>query len=130
MYRITPNGANRVDIELEGKLETEQMRSMLDELVFASASIEHGRMLYRISNFHLPSLGAIGVELARLPSLFRLVRRFDRVAVLADRNWVKKVGEIEGALFPGLEVRGFDPDQRAEAEAWLEGVDVPAQPMP
>lgn len=126
MHRITPNGANRLDIELDGKLDAEEMRSMLDELVFASASIEHGRMLYRISNFHLPSLGALGVEVARLPSLFRLVRRFDRVAVLADRNWLKKLSEIEGALFPGLEVRGFDPDQRAEAETWLEGVEVTA----
>jgi hypothetical protein len=29
------------------------------------------------------------------------------------------VSEIEGALFPGLEIKAFNIDQKAEAEAWL-----------
>jgi hypothetical protein len=40
--------------------------------------------------------------------------------VLTDKTWIKKVSEFEGALFPGLEIKAFDRDQKTEAEEWLE----------
>ena len=119
MFRITPNGPNRIDIEFSGKLDSDDMKIALDELVSSAKDIEHGRMLYRIRDFELPTLGAIGVELSRLPDLFRLIRNFDRAAVLADKKWIQTVGEIEGALIPGLKIKAFDPDEEALAEAWL-----------
>ena len=76
-------------------------------------------MLYRVNDFQLPTLGAIAVEFSRLPQLFGLIGKFDRAAVLADKNWVRKVSEIEGALIPGLDIKSFELDQEAEAEAWL-----------
>jgi hypothetical protein len=78
-------------------------------------------MLFRIKGYDLPTLGAIGVELSRLPEAFRFIRKFDRAAVLADKGWVRKASEIEGALMPGLEIKAFDLDEEAEAESWLSG---------
>ncbi|MCP4341496.1 MAG: STAS/SEC14 domain-containing protein, partial [Desulfobulbaceae bacterium] len=72
-------------------------------------------------DFHIPSLGAIRIELSRLPSMFGLIRKFVRAAVLSDKMWIQKVSELEGALIPGLEIKAFDRDQREEAEAWLSG---------
>ncbi len=119
MFKVTSNGANRLDIELSGKLDADEMKIALDELVDKSKDIENGRMLYEIIDFHLPSLGAIGVELSRLPELFGLVKRFDRVAVLTDKTWLKKASELEGMLYPSLEIKAFDRNQKAVAEAWL-----------
>jgi len=48
-----------------------------------------------------------------------LMKKFSRAAVLTDKTWLKKVSEFEGALFPGLEIRAFNIDQRSEAESWL-----------
>lgn len=121
MFRVTPNGPNRIDIEFEGKLDSDEMRTALDELISKSANIEHGRMLYRIGDFEIPTLGALGVELSRIPQLFRLIGKFDRAAVLADKKWVQTVSEIEGALIPGLKIKAFNPDEESEAEAWLTG---------
>ena len=121
MLRIEPNGPNRLDLELSGKLDADEMKSALDELISKAAGIEHGKMLYRISDFNLPTLGAIAVELSRLPQLFKMVRSFDRAAVLTEKKWVKTVREIEGALIPGLEIKAFYLDEEAEAEAWLAG---------
>ena len=76
-----------LDIEMSGKLNSEDMKVALDELVSKSENIENGKMLYEIIDFHLPSLGAIGVEFSRLPALFGLMKKFDRAAVLTDKAW-------------------------------------------
>lgn len=119
MLRVSPNGPNRLDLELDGKLDAESMRAGLDELFSKSEGIENGRMLYRIAEFDIPTFGALGVEFSRLPALFGLIKKFDRVALLADQSWVRKAGEIEGALFPGLAIKAFEPADDAAAEAWL-----------
>jgi len=119
MFKVTKNGVNRLDIELSGKLNAEEMKAALDELTEKSAGIEHGRMLYDVIDFHLPSLDAIVIEFSRLPAMFGLLKKFERAAVLSDKTWLKKASEIEGALFPGLEIKAFDRDQKAEAETWL-----------
>ena len=119
MVKIISNGINRLDLELSGKLNTEEMKIALDELESKSKNIENGKMLYEIKDFHLPSLGAIAVEFSRLPSLFGLMKKFNRAAVLTDKTWLKKVSEFEGRLFPGLEIKAFGSDQKEEAEAWL-----------
>ena len=124
MFNVRPNGINRLDIELSGKLNTEEMKIALDELVSKSKDIENGKMLYDVIDFHLPSLGAIAVEFSRLPAMFGLMKKFDRAAVLTDKAWLKKVSEFEGALYPGLEIKAFDRDQKEEAENWLSGHDV------
>jgi len=119
MFKVIPNGVNRIDIEMSGRLNTEDMKIALDELVSQSKNIENGKMLYEIIDFHLSSLGAIGIELSRLPSMIGLMKKFDCAAVLTDKTWLKKVSEFEGVLFPGLEIKAFSRDQKVEAEAWL-----------
>jgi hypothetical protein len=121
MFQVLPNGPNRIDIVFGGKLDSEDMRAALDELFSKSKGIEHGRMLYRVKDFKLPTLGAFAVEFSRLPKLFGLIRKFDRAAVLADQDWVQKASEIEGALIPGLKIKAFDLDEADEAERWLAG---------
>ena len=54
MFSVTPNGPNRVDIVLDGKLDSDAMKVALDELVENTKDIKNGRMLYRIGDFHLP----------------------------------------------------------------------------
>lgn len=119
MFIVIKKGTNRLDIELSGKLDAEEMKQALDELAEKSEGIEHGRMLYDVVEFHLPSLDAIAIEFSRLPSMFGLIKRFDRAAVLSDKTWLKKASELEGLLIPGLEIKAFSRDQRAEAETWL-----------
>ena len=120
MFKVTPVGTSRLDIELSGKLDSDEMKAALDDLVDKSSGIEHGRMLYDVIDFHLPSLGAIAIEFARLPSMLGLMNHFDRAAVLADESWVRAISEIEGLLYPGLEIKAFTREQKEDAEAWLE----------
>jgi len=119
MFKITPNGTNRLDVKMSGKLDTDSMHIALDEFAAKSKNIENGKILYEIIDFQLPTLGAIGTEFSRLPSMFGLMKKFDRAAVLTDKTWLKKVSEFKGFLFPGLEIKAFRRDQKEEAETWL-----------
>jgi len=119
MFKVTVNGANRLDLEMNGKLNADDMKIVLDDLVEKSVNIKNGSMLYEVVDFHLPSLGAIAVEFSRLPAMFRLMNKFDRIAVLTDKTWLKKVSEFEGALHPKLQIKAFDRDQKSQAEDWL-----------
>lgn len=119
MFRVTNNGTNRLDIELSGKLNAEDMKIALDELVIKSKDIENGKMLYEIIDFNLPSLGAIAIEISRLPALLGLLKKFDRAAVLTDKLWLKTASELEGIFFPGLVIKAFNRDEKTAAEAWL-----------
>ncbi len=74
MFKVIPNGNNRLDIELSGKLNAEDMKMALDDLVSKSKIFENGKMLYDVIDFHLPSLGAITIELSRFPSMFGLMK--------------------------------------------------------
>ncbi|HLA29596.1 MAG TPA: STAS/SEC14 domain-containing protein [Pseudomonas sp.] len=120
MFQVMRNGENRVDVEFAGKIDSNGMKIAIDELRLKSEGIEHGRMLYRVGDFSLPTLGAIAVELSHIPQLFRVARHFDRMAVVAGKGWVRKTSEVEGALIPGLQIKSFDLSQEAEAEAWLQ----------
>ena len=119
MFNVSQNGPNRLDLEFEGKLNSDDMRAALDALVEQSKGIQSGRMLYKIGDFKIPTLGAIGIEFSRIPELFKLMKQFDRAAVLCNKKWVQKVSEFEGMLIPGLEIKAFDYDDKESAEAWL-----------
>ena len=119
MFKVTAHSLNRIDLEISGKLDSEQMTEGLDGLIEKSTGFQNGKMLYRISNFEFPAFSALAVKIPRIPQLFKLISRFDKVAVVADKNWVKRVSETEGALIPGIAIRAFDLDQQSLAEEWL-----------
>ncbi|MFT6103762.1 MAG: hypothetical protein ACJA1E_000175 [Paracoccaceae bacterium] len=119
MFKITKPSANRVDIALQGSISADTMEAALDALIEKSAGVTNGRMLYEISDFALPAFGAIGVEFSRLPKLFGLLGKFDKCAVLCDTSWIRSAAAVEGALFPGIEIKAFPFDQAKAAEKWL-----------
>jgi len=119
MFKVTRIAEDRLDIQLEGRLEKDSMEAALDDFANESEGIKNGKMLYIINDFQFPSLEAIGVELSRLPSLFRLINQFDKAAVITDKTWIKHASELEGLLIPGLQIKAFTSSERNSAEQWL-----------
>lgn len=119
MFTVTKQGEGRIDIEVHGSLSSAEMRSGLDNLIEAAEDIENGVMLYRISGFTMPTIGALSVEFQKLPELLKLIGKFSRCAVISDQSWIRTAAEIEGAVFPGLEIKAFKPEETEQAEEWL-----------
>ena len=123
MLLVHKTAPNRLDIELNGPIDSGMMAAALDDLAEKSEGITNGVIMYKIPAFSMPSFGAFMVEMGRLPSLFGLIGKFDRCAVLADAAWLHLAAEFEGALIPGLTIKAFNMDQDHAAEAWLAQVD-------
>ena len=120
MMNITKVSSNRVDVEFSGKIDSDQMTEVLNDIFSAIQDMEHGLLLYRIGELEMPTLGAIAVELKNLPKIFRMVRKIDRIAVVCDQGWIQTGAEIEGKLIPGVEMKSFDLDEEDKAIVWLE----------
>ncbi|SHG07575.1 SpoIIAA-like [Microbulbifer donghaiensis] len=119
MFTVERAGENRLDIALSGKLDSDDMKRALDELVEKADGIKNGQMLFDVIEYRLPSLAAIAIEFSRLPSMLLFIRQFRKAAVLTDKEWIGKISELEGALIPGLDIKAFGHDQRQQAETWL-----------
>jgi hypothetical protein len=70
-----------------------------------------------------------GIELSGLPSymaralpLVGKLDRFGRVAVVADQAWVRVGTRLESAMLPNIKYRVYEPDEHAEALAWVTGI--------
>lgn len=119
MMTVTKRADDRVDIELNGGIDANIMNAAMDNLIEASEGVEHGKMLYTITDFELPTFGALDIEMRYVGKLFGLLGKFDRCAVLSDSGFIRTTAEVEGALLPGLEIKAFHIDEKSAAEAWL-----------
>lgn len=121
MLKISKPSADRLDLELSGALDAEAMQAGLDDLIEQSMDITHGKMLYKVLDFEMPTIGALAVELSQMPELFGLISKFDKCAVLSDVAWIRTAAEIEGAVIPSFEIKSFSLSATAAAERWLDG---------
>ncbi len=119
MFTVTKTNDERIELSISGKIDSDEMTKGMDDLFALSDGFKDGQMLYRVTDIEMPTLGAFGVELHRIPKMFSLVTRFDRIAVICDQSWVRTGAEIEGIMIPGITIKGFVSADEAKAEAWL-----------
>lgn len=124
MLSISKPSQYQLDIELSGPVDTENMRAALDRVVTYAQGMLHGRMLYKVSDFEMPSLGALAVEFQMLPKLFGVVGRFEKCAVVSDADWIRRSAEIKGAVIPSLQIKSFPMDAADQAQDWLDSVEA------
>ena len=120
MLKIERENGTLFVIHARGQVHSDEMESELDRLIELSKDIKGGRLLYDIREFQPSSIGAMMVEMRKLPGLLGLLTRFDKVAVMAEDPWLRAMAEWEGVLIPGFEVKSFAHKDEKEARAWLE----------
>ncbi|MCB1386757.1 MAG: STAS/SEC14 domain-containing protein [Nitratireductor sp.] len=119
MLEIRQESDTLFAIDFDGKITAAEMERELDKLIALTADVKNGRLIYHVGQFELPELGAMMVEMRKLPQLFSLLRRFDRAAVLADAPWLRAMAEWEGVLIPGFEIKSFARKDEKQAREWL-----------
>ncbi|WP_262029199.1 STAS/SEC14 domain-containing protein [Microvirga sp. Mcv34] len=47
------------------------------------------------------------------------LRRFARMAVVTEQEWVRRIVQVQGRILPQIEIRTFAPGERDEALTWV-----------
>lgn len=119
MLQLTNREGGRIDIAMDGKVDAAAMERVLDELILHMETADDARLLFDITDFHMPSLDAIGVKFSKVRSLFGMLKKIDRIAILTDEKWMHQASKLENMMLPGIRVKAFLRDQRTAAESWL-----------
>ena len=108
-------------LRVANKITSEDLDAVMDRL--DAAMDAHERVHIFVETHAIE-----GIELSGLPSyasrampLFGKLRRFGRVAVVADQAWVRVGTRLESAMLPFISYRTYMPDERAEALEWVVG---------
>ncbi|MGI9553913.1 MAG: STAS/SEC14 domain-containing protein [Thermodesulfobacteriota bacterium] len=67
------------------------------------------------------SFGGISVEafFKDLKLGIRNFGKFDKKAVVTDKTWMKKLGEVSDKLFSSIEIKCFSFDEKEDAVRWV-----------
>ena len=121
MHQFIDTADDVLAVKIAHKITGEDLDAIMERLDRAMARHETVHVF-------VETQGIDGIELSGLPSyaarampLFGMLRRFGRVAVVADQAWIRLGTRIESALLPFISYRVFEPDQRDEALAWVTG---------
>ena len=121
MHKFIDSADDVIALEVSGKLTSLDLDAVMDHV--ESAFDRHEKV-----HVFVETRGIDGIDLSGLPSYFARaapllgkLTRFGRVAVVADQAWVRLGTRIESAVLPFISYRVFEPGQREEALAWVEG---------
>lgn len=109
---------NVVGMRIAGKIDKEGFDTVLAEIKKAMEASEDRIRVY----VELEEFG--GMEMSALVEDIKFVipnfRRFAKKAVVSDKAWVAKLGEVGDKLFPSIDVKTFTPQERDIALRWVE----------
>lgn len=119
MLTLTSIPPAAIEITVEGALVREDVARAIAEIEAMLDTVERLDILADVRGKPDIHPGLILEELKHLPTLFRMMRAIDRIAVIADENWVRTAAKIEGKLIPGVTYEVYTRDQADNARAWL-----------
>jgi len=121
MFEFIDSPDDVVALVVTGKLTSDDLSAMMDRIEQAMARHEVIHVFVETRSLDGIELSGFGGHIARAMPLLGKLRRFGRVAVVADQAWVRAGTRIESALLPAIGYRVFQPEQRDEALGWVRG---------
>ena len=128
MIRITEPAERVLDIRLEGIISRDDVREM--EAVVEKLLADGGSLSVVIDMLGLDDMTAgalaedIRFELGLLPQL----ARFERIAVVSGKEWVRALMNYAGLLMPMVELAVYGPEDAALARDFVLHVDETPEP--
>ena len=107
---------------ISGKVELEDLLPVMDRLNNLLSREVPLRGYVEVADFDGVSAEALWKDLSYALKHFRaLATRFERVAIVTDRPWIKRLAKVESLMMPGTEERIFDPEDAVDAQRWIGG---------
>ncbi len=121
MHQFFDSAEDVIAVKVEGKITGADLDAVMDRMDSVMGRHPKFHMFVETSAIDGMGLSGLSSYAARAMPLFGKLTHFGRVAVVADQTWVRAASRIESAALPFISYRVFEPDQRAEALAWVKG---------
>lgn len=121
MLTFLPSPDDVIAVTVANKITGEDFDQMLERLESKLATHDKVHVFAEAISIDGIEVSGLGSRLARAMPLMGKLRRFGRVAVVADQAWVRGVARVESAMLPFVGYRVVEPGQRAEALEWVLG---------
>lgn len=119
MLSFTPLSPRAIAIVAEGHFTAADVAPALARIEAILDTAPQLDILADVRGSPSVALSAVVEELKHLPLIIRLIRAIDRVAIVADAEWVRTASRIESALIPGVHYEVYERKDEAHARAWL-----------
>lgn len=120
MHEFLPTADDVIALIVRDEVASTDLEAIMDRL---EARLErHGQVHMYIETRAIDgiALAGLGAHIARAMPLLGELKKFGRVAVVADQAWVRVGSRLESALLPFVSYRVFEPARREDALAWVQ----------
>jgi hypothetical protein len=121
MLEFIDSAEDVIAVKVAERITGADLTAIMDRLEQSMASHDKVHVYVETQSIDGIEVSGLGSHMARSTPLLGKLRQFGRVAVVADQAWVRIATRIESALLPFVSYRTFEPEQRAEALAWVRG---------
>jgi hypothetical protein len=121
MLTYLPSRDDVIACRISGRMSAEEITDITDKVLEAVEQNETTHAYVEVEGMMSFDAKAWVEQLRRAWPLFGKLRRFGRVAVVSDEQWIRWGTRIESAMLPGISYELFDLAERERALAWVEG---------
>lgn len=76
-------------------------------------------LLFDLANIDGLDFSAVWQEMSNLGVVVRMLGKLDRIAIVADKPWLRTAARIESAMLPGVTYEVFSSDKAGQARDWV-----------
>lgn len=125
MLEFLETAPDVIALRIGGKIQGAELEAVMDRLEPMLASNETTHVFVEVQAITGIAIDGLAGYSARAVPLFGKLRKFGRVAVVAEQAWIRMATRIESALLPHISYRTFTSNQSDEALAWVTGAAEP-----
>lgn len=110
-----------VQVKVRGRLAAAELEQVVELVEQAIASRPKTHLVVEVEDFAGFELQALPDYAPRAAAMLGKLDRFGRIAIVTDQGWLRWAARVESALLPHISYEVFEPDEREQALAWVEG---------
>lgn len=110
-----------VRAKTSGRLDRAELEQVTDLVERSLDARPKTHFLVEVQAFAGFDAVALADYLPRAAAMLGRLDRFGRIAVVSDQSWVRWATRLESALLPHVRYEVFEPAEREQALAWVEG---------
>ena len=120
MIEIIPfDESNVVGFRLDGRIDDVDYDQTVAEIQQALDNNKKIRIYAEVENFGGMSVEKFFENFKVKFGFFKELDRFEKEAIVSDKQWLASIIKLSDKLFPSVEVRYFSSENKADALAWV-----------